>query len=104
MTEEKNTQSTQWHPAFTAAMHMEFVENKDDLDFQSEVTLTFVREHPPVKLFKKLKEINLVVEEVTPGIYYVSGHNELMIQLVVSKELDENCYFLDQRQTLADWR
>ena len=131
MTDEKNTQ---WHPAFTGAIHMEFLENKNDLEYQSEVilntmplrvdmilikkrpniliknelgkifkqynlleykspkdslnynsflkgiayaylyksyekhiddislsdvTLTFIRENPPLKLFKKFKEINL---------------------------------------------
>ena len=162
MTEDKNTQ---WHPAFTAAIHMEFSENKADLDFQtevtlntmplrvdmilikkktnlflkneigrifkhynlieykspkddlnydvflkgiaytylfksyekhvdqillSEVTLTFVREKSPIKLFKKLKEINLLVEEVSSGVYYIIGYREIAVQIIVTKELDEN--------------
>lgn len=161
MTEEKNTQ---WHPAFTAAIHMEFVEDKADLDFQtevtlntmplrvdmilikkkkdlslkneigrifrrynlieykspkddlnydvflkgiayaylfksyekhvdkislSEVTLTFIRENRPVKLLKKLREINLLVEEAASGVYYISGHGEIAIQLIVTRELDK---------------
>lgn len=161
MTEEKNTQ---WHPAFAAAIHMEFAENKADLDFQtevvlnsmplrvdmilikkktelslkneigrifrrynlieykspkddlnydvflkgiayaylyksyekhvdeillSEVTLTFIRENSPTKLLKKLKEINLLVEEAASGVYYISGYGEITIQLIVTKELDE---------------
>lgn len=162
LTEDKNTQ---WHPAFTAAIHMEFSENKADLDFQtevtlntmplrvdmilikkktnlflkneigrifkhynlieykspkddlnydvflkgiaytylfksyekhvdqillSEVTLTFVREKSPIKLFKKLKEINLLVEEVSSGVYYIIGYREIAVQIIVTKELDEN--------------
>lgn len=161
MTEEKNTQ---WHPAFTAAIHMEFVEDKADLDFQTEVTLntmplrvdmilikkkkelslkneigrifrrynlieykspkddlnydvflkgiayaylfksyekhvdkislsemtlTFIRENRPVKLLKKLREINLLVEEAASGVYYISGHGEIAIQLI---DLDDKYY------------
>lgn len=164
MAEEKNTQ---WHPAFTAAIHMEFCENKADLEFQSEVTLntmplridmilikkknnlsirneigkvfrrynlieykspkddlnydvflkgiayaylfksyeehvddillseitlTFIRENPPIKLLKKLKEINLEVEEVSPGIYYISRYGEISIQLIVTKKLDKRLH------------
>ena len=160
MTDEKNTQ---WHPAFTGAIHMEFLENKNDLEYQSEVilntmplrvdmilikkrpniliknelgkifkqynlleykspkdslnyntflkgiayaylyksyekhiddislsdvTLTFIRENPPLKLFKKLKELHLSVEEVADGIYYISGYNEISIQVIVTKKLN----------------
>lgn len=161
MTEENNTQ---WHPAFTAAIHMEFCENKADLDFQTEVTLntmplrvdmilikkktnlslkneigrifqhynlleykspkddlnydvflkgiayaylfksyeshvddilltdvtlTFIRENPPLKLFKKLKKVNIKVEEVSSGIYYISRCDELSIQIIVAKQLNK---------------
>lgn len=160
MPEEKNTQ---WHPAFTGAIHMEFLENKQDLEFHSEVilntmplrvdmvlvkkkqevtlkneigrlfkkynlleykspkdslnynsflkgiayaylykcyekhvdaiplseiTLTFIRENSPTKLFKKLKELHLLVEEVAQGIYYISGYSEISIQIIVTKELN----------------
>ena len=162
LSEEKNTQ---WHPAFTGAIHMEFLENKADLDFQpevilntmplrvdmilikkkpdvvlknelgrifrrynlleykspkdslnyntflkgiayaylyksyedyvdeillSEITLTFIREYPPRKLLKKLEELHLVVEEVSKGIYYISGYNEISIQIIATRELDKN--------------
>lgn len=164
LAEENNTQ---WHPAFTAAIHMEFCENKADLDFHSEVTLntmplrvdmilikkknkllvkneigrlfqkfnlieykspkdelnydvflkgiayvylyksnevhvddillsevtlSFIRENPPRKLFRKFKEINLIVEEVTSGIYYISGYSEIKIQIIVTKELDKESH------------
>ena len=164
LTEEKNTQ---WHPAFTAAIHMEFRENKSDLDFQSEVplntmplrvdmilikkkhdviiknelgrifqqfnlleykspkdelnydvflkgiayaylfksseahiddiplyevTLSFIREYVPIKLFKKLKELNLSVEEISPGIYYISRLGELSIQIIITSRLDEKLH------------
>lgn len=161
MTEEKNTQ---WHPAFTAAIHMEFRENKLDLEFQSEVnlntmplrvdmilikkkkdlelkneigkifqqynlieykspndtlnyddflkgiayaylfksyekhvddislydvTLTFIREIPPLKLLKKLKEMDFIVEEAAPGIYYINRDSDISIQIIVTKHLDQ---------------
>ena len=160
MPEDKNTQ---WHPAFTGAIHMEFLENKNDLEFLpevilntmplrvdmilikkkkevslkneignifrqynlleykspraslnyntflkgiayaylyksyekhvdtiplSEVTLTFIRENPPKKLFKYLREHHFPVEEVSPGIYYISGYSELLIQIIVTSKLD----------------
>ena len=95
MTEEKNTQSTQWHPAFTGAMHMEFAENKDDLEFQSKLTLNtmplrvdmlVIRKRTEVVLKNEIGRI-LVVEETVSGIYYICGYSELMIQIVVTKEL-----------------
>ena len=55
----------------------------------SEVTLTFIRENRPVKLLKKLREINLLVEEAASGVYYISGHGEIAIQLIVTRELDK---------------
>lgn len=36
-----------------------------------EITLTFVRERKPVKLFKKLKMRKFVIEERWKGIYYI---------------------------------
>lgn len=161
MLEDKNTQ---WHPAFTGAIHMEFLENKSDLEYQSEVilntmplrvdmilikkkaeirlkneigrifrqynlleyksprdslnyntflkgiayaylyksyekhvddislsemTLTFIRENAPLKLLKKLKDLHLSVEEVSKGIYYISGYNEISIQIIVTRDLDK---------------
>ena len=155
---------TQWHPAFTGAIHMEFRENKNDLEFQSEVvlntmplrvdmilikkkkeavlkneigkifkqynlleykspkdslnfntflkgvayaylyksyekhiddiplsevTLTFRRENPPKKLFKILRKNNFSVAEATKGIYYINRYCEFPIQIIVTKELDE---------------
>lgn len=55
----------------------------------SEVTLTFIRENRPVKLLKKLREINLLVEEAASGVYYISGHGEIAIQLI---DLDDKYY------------
>lgn len=156
---------TQWNPGFTGAIHMEFRDNKRDLEFQSEVilntmplridmilikkkkevalkneigkmfkkynllefkspkdslnyntflkgiayaclyksyekhvdeiplseiTLTFIRENPPIKLLKTLKENDFPVEEVAKGIYYINRYCEFPIQIIVTKELDEN--------------
>ncbi len=158
---------TQWHPAFTGAIHMEFLENKNDLEFQSEVvlntmplrvdmilikkkkevvlkneigrlfrthnlleykspkdtlnfntflkgiayvylyksnekyvdeiplsevTLTFIRDKIPTKLFKKIKESNFLVEEAAKGIYYINRYCEFPIQVIATRELDEELH------------
>lgn len=152
----------QWHPAFYGAMHLEFIDNKDDLEFTEEmilntlplrvdmlivkkrhpcmiqneigqifekynlleykspedalnydvflkgvaytylykaneahvddiiledITLSFIRERKPLKLFKKLQKENFHIEEKWPGIYYISKEGFIKIQIVVSKEL-----------------
>ncbi|MBQ6845064.1 MAG: hypothetical protein IJO60_10565 [Agathobacter sp.] len=71
-----------------AYLFKSYEKHVDDI-LLTEVTLTFIRENPPLKLFRKLKEINFVVEEVAPGIYYINRYSELLIQIVVTKELDE---------------
>ena len=50
---------TQWHPAFTGAIHMEFRENKNDLEFQSEVVLNTMPLRVDMILIKKKKEVAL---------------------------------------------
>ena len=57
-----------------------------------EITLTFVRERKPVKLFKKLKEQKFIIEEKWKGIYYIIKEGELHIQIVVTKELSRKSH------------
>lgn len=161
----------QWHPAFYGAMHLEFRENKEELEFTEElilntlplrvdmlvvkkklpceirneigqlfqknnlveykspndslnydvflkgiayaylyktkethveeilldeITLTFVRERKPVKLFKKLRKQKFDIEQKWKGIYYIIKEGELQIQIVVTKELSrENHIWLN---------
>ena len=168
MTEDKKVQ---WHPAFYGAMHLEFRENKEELEFTEEVilntmplrvdmlvvkkkfpceirneigklfrkynlieykspedtlnydvflkgiaytylykaneryvdeilledvTLTFIRERKPVKLFSKLREDKFIVEEKWSGIYYIIKDEYFKIQIVVSEELSwENHIWLN---------
>lgn len=168
MTEDKKVQ---WHPAFYGAMHLEFRENKEELEFTEEVilntmplrvdmlvvkkkfpceirneigklfgkynlieykspedtlnydvflkgiaytylykaneryvdeilledvTLTFIRERKPVKLFSKLREDKFIVEEKCSGIYYIIKDEYFKIQIVVSEELSwENHIWLN---------
>lgn len=58
----------------------------DDILFE-EMTLSFVRERKPVKLFKRLRKEKFTVEEKWQGIYYISKEGVLKIQVIVSKEL-----------------
>jgi len=62
----------------------------------ADVTLTFVRERKPVKLFKKLQKEKFIIEEKWPGIYYIIKEGYLKIQIVVSKRLSwENHIWLN---------
>ena len=40
---ESKEKRRQWHPAFYGAMHLEFIENKEDLEFIEEKSLMVVR-------------------------------------------------------------
>jgi len=61
-----------------------------------EITLTFIRESKPVKLFKKLKKEKFFIEEKYPGIYYIIKERHIKIQVIVSRELrDENHIWLN---------
>ena len=168
MTKDKRTQ---WHPAFYSAMHLEFKDNKNELEFTEElilntmplridmlvvkkntdcniqnelghifekhnlleykspddtlnydaflkglayaylykcqeqhiddillehVTLTFIRERKPIKLFKQLQKKNFIIEEKWPGIYYIIKENFIKIQIVVTRRLSlENHLWLN---------
>ena len=162
MTKDKKVQ---WHPAFYSAMHLEFMENKEELEFTEElilntlplrvdmlivkkkipceikneigrifqthnlleykspedtldydvflkgiayaylykskethvdeikleeVTLTFIRESKPSKLFKKLEKEKFRIEEKWRGIYYIIKDGNIRIQIVVTKELSRD--------------
>lgn len=162
MTKDKKVQ---WHPAFYSAMHLEFRENREDLEFTEElilntlplrvdmlvvkkkipceikneigrifqthnlleykspedtldydvflkgiayaylykskethvdeikleeVTLTFIRESKPSKLFKKLEKEKFRIEEKWRGIYYIIKDGNIRIQIVVTKELSRD--------------
>lgn len=153
----------QWHPAFFGALHLEFAENKQDLEFTeeyilntmplridtlvikkkrnceiqneigrlfqtynlieykspndtlnydtflkgiayaylyktqeshvddiqlSDISLSFIRRRKPIKLFKRLQKEKFIIEEFRPGIYYISNNSPIVIQIIVSKELD----------------
>ncbi len=66
-----------------------------DISF-SEMTLTFIRERMPIKLFKRLKGEHFAIEEKTPGIYYISKDGFIRIQIVVCRKLSrENHIWLN---------
>lgn len=56
----------------------------------SDMSLTFIRQRKPIKLFKQLEYEGFLVEEFRPGIYYISKKYHISIQIVVSSELDNN--------------
>ena len=58
----------------------------DEIELE-DVTLTFIRQRRPVKLFKKLKAEKFIIEEKWKGIYYISKEGTIRIQIIVSKEL-----------------
>ncbi len=54
-----------------------------------DMSLTFIRERKPKKLFKNLIKEKFMIEEYRPGIYYVNREGSIAIQIIVSSELDE---------------
>lgn len=61
-----------------------------------EITLTFIRERKPVKLFKRLRKENFFIEEKETGIYYIIKEGYINMQVVVTKELSrENHIWLN---------
>jgi len=52
-----------------------------------DITLSFIRQRKPVKLFKKLKAEKFHVEEKWKGIYYISKEGFIRIQVIVSNQL-----------------
>lgn len=61
-----------------------------------EVTLTFIRESKPSKLFKKLLKEKFRIEEKWAGIYYIIKEGNIRIQIVVTRELSrENHIWLN---------
>ena len=54
-----------------------------------QITITMVREKKPKKLFGWFKENGYTVRAVFKGIYYVTGDNHFLTQVIVSKELSK---------------
>lgn len=68
-----------------------------------EITLTFIRERKPIKLFKVLEKRKFLVEEYRPGIYYVSKEGFLRTQIIVTKKLSaENHKWLNSLTSRLD--
>ena len=57
-----------------------------------EITVTFIRDIKPVKLFADLKKHGFSVENRYPGIYYIHGKQFFPTQILVGREMskDEN--------------
>ena len=55
-----------------------------------DITLSFIRERKPTKLIRRLIQENFRVEERSPGIYYIFKDGFISMQIIVSKELDDN--------------
>jgi len=61
-----------------------------------DITLTFIRERKPIKLFKKLQNEKFRIEEKWNGIYYIIKEGNIKTQIVVTKELSrENHIWLN---------
>lgn len=63
-------------------------EKKNDEILLDEITLSFIRERKPRKLFKKLIQSEFTIEEKYRGIYYISRSGFIPMQVIVSGELE----------------
>ena len=59
---------------------------------QEELTISIFRHRHPSKLMMQLKESGYVIENPFPGIYYIKGLVDIPVQIVVSKELDDEAF------------
>ena len=66
MTQHTHDKRRQWHPAFYGAMHLEFMANKDDLEFTEELILNtmplradllIIKKHPSCTIHNKIGKI-----------------------------------------------
>ena len=58
----------------------------------NEMTISFFRFSKPAKLFKDLKKEGADIENVSPGIYYISGIINIPIQIIVMSKLPTNAH------------
>ena len=55
-----------------------------------DVTISFIRESKPVRLFKQLSDDGMDIEIFSNGIYYIHTNFYFDIQIIVAKELSED--------------
>ena len=71
-----------------AAIYKSLGEYVDEIH-DDDITISFIREAFPQKLFKMLRQRGVEVTEKYPGIYYLSGPNVIFdAQVIVTKQLD----------------
>jgi hypothetical protein len=58
----------------------------------TELTVSLLREKKPIEFFKAVRRIGGIIEEHSPGIYYIKGISMLDTQLVIFEELDEKTH------------
>ena len=63
---------------------------KEDGYKADEITITLIRQRYPKKLISYLRNEGYEVTKQSPRVYYVSGKVMFDVQIIVSKELDEN--------------
>ena len=60
----------------------------DEINLE-DITITFVRERLPYKLFKWFRKNGFVILERYPGIYYIQKEVNFPIQMIISKKLSK---------------
>ena len=64
-----------------------------------QLTATLFRHSNPKKLFRDLKNLGARVEEIYPGVYYVSGLVFFPTQIIVGRELEANAFAMLRAMT-----
>ena len=59
---------------------------------QEELTISIFRHRYPSKLMTQLKQSGYTIESPFSGIYYIKGLVDIPVQIVVSKELDDEAF------------
>lgn len=71
-----------------ACIYKSLANTTDEIPVE-DITITIVRDIFPGEMIKTLNSLGNKVEEVTKGIYYVSGNTMFLTQIVVTSQLTE---------------
>lgn len=95
--------------AYTCMCKMENVGSGSHVRDFGDMTLTFVREAKPVKLFRDLEGMNCRVDKISDGIYGINAVSLFRVYVIVTREIGFDKYpwlssltrKLDERQAAA---
>ena len=77
-----------WKCCGYACLYKSYGKTVDEIK-ANDITVSIIRASKPGKLFRQLRDNNIVVKQSYPGIYKISGIINIPIKIVVIKELQD---------------